>query len=489
MMDLATDGRREAIRLALAAAEVCWLVPAFLAVSRTADLHPALLVWLGFLVLYLAYSLIYRALVAAHLKLWLQQALLVLVLLLSIVLLLRFHVYAGAGLHGIEWLLAPIRHLADEMVTLPGAWIAILALVYLWLRGINLARRSLSVESVGFSFRLGILIFVGVALVASRSFNQDVSGFIVPFFFLGLVAVALARVEEVSQVPNSSHVGFSGFWIGSTVGAVGLLILVGSAVALFFYGGGLRQALHLLSPVWVVVQIVIAAIGVVLLALVQGLLDLFSIDLSLLGEGVREALQRLGSLANLGQPFVPAASPQARPAWLGVLQVVVMVGIPIVAVVIVVVVTWNRVRRGRRTGGDETHESLPTAGALANSLRAMLAAGRDRLGELAGLMDRFGLGARFLSAISIRRIYANLVRLATAAGYPRAETQTPYEYLRTLYKALPGSDADVAAITVAYVNAHYGNVPDNREDLQEIHDCWERVRARQAERLKSKTSL
>jgi hypothetical protein len=489
MIEFAIHSRREVIRSALAAAEVCWVAPVFLALSRTSDLRPLLLLWLSLLVVYLGFSYIYRALVEAHLPMWLQQTLSVLTLLASVVLILRFHAYTGTQWHGVNWLLEPFRQFGNEMTGLPGAWVDILTMVYFWVRGINLARRSLSVESVGFSFRLAILIFMGVALVVGGYVDQDVSEFIVPFFFFSLVSIALARIEEVSQIPNSSHVGYSGFWIGSTLGAVALLVLVGTAVALFFYGGGLRQVLHLLSPLWVVVQIVIAALGVLFLALLQLVFSLLSIDLGALGKGLEEALQRLGQLVSLGELFPPAQADSAtRPPFLAVLQAVTAIGLPLAAVLIVVLITWNRIRRARHKEEDEIHESLLTAGTLANHLRAMLAAGRDRLGDLASLVDRFGVGARFLSAISIRRIYANLVRLATEAGYPRAATQTPYEYLRILRRALPGSEADVVVITEAYVNAHYGKVPDSREGLQEIRDCWGRVRAREVERQKRSTS-
>ena len=130
---------------------------------------------------------------------------------------------------------------------------------------------------------------------------------------------------------------------------------------------------------------------------------------------------------------------------------------------------------------DESRESVLSAGAIRRSLQAALQAGRDRLSELAGLVSRYGVGSRFLSAITIRRIYANLVRLAADAGYPRGQSQTPYEYEYVLRQALPGSQADVALITEAYVSAHYGQVPDTREALQVIRDCWERVQERQAE--------
>jgi hypothetical protein len=486
-MGLIANGRREVMRVALAAAEVCWLTPIFLVFSRTLDVHHPFLLWLGLLVLYLGYSYFYRALVEVHLRLWLQQTLSVLALLLSILLVLRFHVLAGEQVHGLSWLWQPFLHLVDETTVMPIEWAAILIMVYLWVRGIHLARRSLSVQSVGFSFRAGVVILMLVAVVLSGPLKEDVSVFIVPFFFLALAAVALARVEEVAMAPNSSAVKFSGFWIGTTLGAVALLMVVSMAVALFFYGGGLEQILRWLYPVFVLVQIIIAGIGVLLLSLIQLLLSLFSIDLISLAEGLQRALQRLGQIADLGRlAGPPPAESTVRPPFLSILQTVVTVAIPVVAVLIVVLITWNRLRRAHHREGDEVHESLLTAGMLASSLRSLLGAGRDRLGELAGLVDRFGMGARFLSAISIRRIYANLVRLATGAGFPRGKTQTPYEYVRVLRKAFPDSEADVTVITEAYVNAHYGQVPDTHEGLQEIRDCWERVQAREVERQKKK---
>ena len=311
------------------------------------------------------------------------------------------------------------------------------------------------------------------------------AGFVVPFFFFALVAVALARVEEVSRLPRSGsgRAGFAGFWIGSTVGAVALLMLLGMVVAVFFYGGGLRQVLHWLSPLWLLVQILVAGVAVLILMLVELIVSLLHLDLSAISDALRQMLQNLGRLL-VNPTATPPPGSETRPAVLGVLQAVVTTAIPVVVILLVVLFTWSRVRRGRRQEGDESRESLLSAGTVARSLQAMLQAGLDRLGELADLVDRFGLGSRFLSAISIRRIYANLVRLATEAGYPRPSSQTPYEYLEALHQALPGTlqRADVALITEAYVNAHYGQVPDSREDLQRIRDCWERVRAREEER-------
>ena len=118
------------------------------------------------------------------------------------------------------------------------------------------------------------------------------------------------------------------------------------------------------------------------------------------------------------------------------------------------------------------------AGLPTNGLKDMLRAGRDRLEEMARAVDRLGLGSRLLSALSIRRIYINLVRVATRAGYPRVKAQTPYEYLDVIAGAWPDLRADLGIITDAYIQARYGQVPDTREDLDRIVACWERVRSR-----------
>jgi hypothetical protein len=93
-----------------------------------------------------------------------------------------------------------------------------------------------------------------------------------------------------------------------------------------------------------------------------------------------------------------------------------------------------------------------------------------------GLWRSFNL-RRWLAALSIRRIYARMMHEAGKRGFVRLSAQTPYDYLPRLMLAFPGVDPDVRLITDAYVAAHYGEVPDTREALDEIRRAWERVRA------------
>lgn len=479
------NGRRELLYVALTGAEVCLVACLFLGIAGAQ--HPPMLLWLGMLVLQLGFFYIYQALVEAYLSLRVQQGLLVAVLLLATGLLLRFHVYGSADLQGSDWLLEPFRFLTEETGVVPRGWLAVLALVYLWARGIHLARRSISLNSVGFSFRLGLVLLVLCAGAVGLFTGVDVSGFVVAFFIFGPLAVALARIEEVSRAPNSSLVGLRGFWVGWTVGGVALLVLVGVVIAALFTGGGLDQVMVWLSPIWLVLWGVFVGLGVLLLMLLEALFAFLAIDLSTLGLGLREVFQRLGEFLFLEPPPTPPVDTSTRPPFLAAMQVLLTIAVPALIVAIVVLITWYRIRKSRREGRDESRESMLSAGVLAQGLQAMLQAGRDRLGELVGMVGQFGLGSRFLSAVSIKRIYANLVRLATNAGYPRLESQTPNEYLETLHEALPSSEADLGLITGAYVEAHYGQVPDSQEELQRIRDAWERVRAEGIKRRKPET--
>ncbi|MBN1137386.1 MAG: DUF4129 domain-containing protein, partial [Anaerolineae bacterium] len=456
---------------ALAAAEICWAAPIFAALSQETLRHQPLLLWLGMLGLLLGFFYLYRALARADLPLPLQQGLLLLALLLSIVLVVRYHVYAGLTYRGAEWFGYIWGRLTSNTVFLSEI-LAILALIYLWARGIHLARRSISVASTGYSFRAGIVILIGAGLGLALLARREVTPFVVSYFFFALTAIALARIEETSRLPGGSQAQFSGYWVGWSVVAVALLMAVGMAVALFFYGGSLEQILGWLSPIFGLLLILVYRLALWLAGTVWWLLSLLPIDWGALrGVIYSLTLQLRTALADLEQP-----SGEASPALQRSFQLGGKVGLIAVLITLVLLLTWYRRRRARAAAGaDETHESLLSAGAVGRSLADLLQSGRQRLEEAAGRI----LGIQLLSAISIRRIYANLVRLATEQGYPRASAQTPYEYLVTLRQALPGSEAETALITNAYVNAHYGKLPDTPEELQQIRDAWDRVRDRQ----------
>ena len=134
-----------------------------------------------------------------------------------------------------------------------------------------------------------------------------------------------------------------------------------------------------------------------------------------------------------------------------------------------------RRRLDRQRRGEELRESIWSSASLADGVLNSLRDGWDRLRDMAGLVGQFGPGMRLYAAVSIRKIYANMTRLAEKQGFPRQPAQTPYEYLPALALAFPDRQAEATAITEAYVNVHYGEVPENLRELQRIRECWQQI--------------
>jgi hypothetical protein len=82
---------------------------------------------------------------------------------------------------------------------------------------------------------------------------------------------------------------------------------------------------------------------------------------------------------------------------------------------------------------------------------------------------------RLYAAVSIRKIYANMTRLAETQGFSRQPAQTPYEYLPALGLAFPDCQAEATVITEAYVRVHYGELPESIRELQRIQECWRQI--------------
>jgi hypothetical protein len=143
-----------------------------------------------------------------------------------------------------------------------------------------------------------------------------------------------------------------------------------------------------------------------------------------------------------------------------------------------------RRRLDRQRRGDEIRESLWSSADIAGGMVSSLRDGWDRLRDMAGLVGRFGPGMRLYAAVSIRKIYVNMARLAEREGFPRQPSQTPYEYLLALGLAFPDCQAEAAAITEAYVRVHYGEVPESVGELQRIREYWGQIREHGASNVK-----
>ena len=79
------------------------------------------------------------------------------------------------------------------------------------------------------------------------------------------------------------------------------------------------------------------------------------------------------------------------------------------------------------------------------------------------------------AAVSIIKIYQQMIQIGSEVGYPRDVAETPYEYLTTLIKLWPDHKQEVQLITRAYVKVRYGEFPETKEEFETIKSAWERV--------------
>jgi hypothetical protein len=139
------------------------------------------------------------------------------------------------------------------------------------------------------------------------------------------------------------------------------------------------------------------------------------------------------------------------------------------AIVLLVSLALGRmVRRLRRTTGDQ----VQSRGLLIDATQYGSSGIRQRV------FNRFALFRRWRTAASIRQLYRQMSIMAGDHGYPRSQSETPYEYLQTLYQAWPEDTDKVNRITEAYVRAHYGELPDDPSELGELAEAWKTLESR-----------
>ncbi len=88
------------------------------------------------------------------------------------------------------------------------------------------------------------------------------------------------------------------------------------------------------------------------------------------------------------------------------------------------------------------------------------------------MLQRLGFLTRWRTAASIRSIYQQMCQAAASVGYARSDTETPYEYLDTLAKVWPDDRPQSMLITEAYIRIRYGEIPETKDELEEIQEAW-----------------
>ena len=470
--------RHEALLAVILLMESCVAASWFLLLNRPGAMHGAGAALLGVAGLVALAYVVTRLLLASSLSIGRQRILVLCLLLLTIVLFTRLHAYARFALGNTAWLAAWVNDWRTILSGLTAGPVTLVVVLFCWWRGVLLAYRETTLASVAFGFRLSVVLMAVVGLLWPADAGAGRLGLVFLFFLFAVLTLALARVDELGGRLGGPDQPFGPVWGAIVAGSALLVVGAGWVLARIYSPAGFSRLIEWLWPALQIVGSALKAVGRVILRVLMPILEaLFAFLIGLLrslGLGSQEV--PITEFPNVTPTPMPAPIESAGGfPWLEVLRwsaILIFVGLGIAAVVF----SLRRLNARRRPGLADGQRSV-LSGAWMEDLLDNLRAGAAQVADALGLLDRFGLGKRLYAAVSIRFIYANLVRLAAARGFPRPPALTPYEFLPTLRRAFAGAEPDVERITEAYVAVHYGEAPASRHELQEIRRCWERAQA------------
>ena len=476
--------RREMLHLGLATMEVCWLLPWLSMLTGDAS-HTAQHIWFAALLATLLLALyVTRALSRASIPLNLQRVLTPVIALASSLTMVRTIEYSNHSVGNLSWLNQFGREVGNILQHIPLSLIIFFVGLYLWWRGISLAQRKLDAASVGFSFRLGIVAFLWLYLVAVFGLQVDATLYVLAHFFVSFVALGLARIEGLSNTRKSIVSPFRASWLGLLSGSALVICTLGLLATKLLSLQNIATVLAQLHPLVLLLKTITRPLLLALAWLLELILNLV---IRVLGPAwASQDLTALDQYAEQLRAFQHIR--QTHPS--GTLSMIFyviqwgVVGSIAVGTLLLLALSINRRWRALQAGRTGEHASAWEGKGAGREIRNTLDARLHKLRE-ALLSQLARWRAAQYSLTSVRRIYASLVRLATAAGCPRPESETPYEYAAALRKTFPGSTAEIVLITDAYVRAHYGEISFHPEYVQRVRDAWLTFRARQEQRTQS----
>lgn len=448
--------RRELRYALLAANESCWVyaVFMFLAVMFVVNAPSPLAIFAGYWIALFAG----RKLPLMHGRWQVLQSAAIGIALVTLLVIVRLQVYPQYGLLDLSWLVRYAADLLSFTHTFSSAALTTLAVIYVFVRGLGFGQRPLTLWFIGFQFRLGIVVFFGTLVLAAFVHKLDISTWIFVYFFLSLMAIALARMDELgSRLPMGPR------WVVTLLAAGSLVIFLSLGVLQVLTLQALNEIVGLFAPLGPVLEALIF-----LFAIPFGYLAAWLV--ALLGPLFKNLSQLGQVLGNLVPPGANDALKQAQQntALIDMLAPLLKTLFVVAIVVGIGVMLARALNRRMKVIEDETfvRESIGNEEDAERVLseRRKKQAPHRRAGDMA--------------AESIRRVYAALVARAAEAGLPRRTAETPYEFLPRLEQAFPEETEQVQAITEAYIAVHYGEFQAPQSEVQRVRTAWEQVKKR-----------
>lgn len=367
--------------------------------------------------------------------------------------------------------------------------------VFLLWRGISVGRESPAFDYVYRKFLGGLVALVALVVVwgtmsgsiAIRQVLSNAGVYVVAFFAVGLLALALANLQAIQEQMRrhqEAPAWFQRRWLSLVVGLVLVIVAASLGLASAF---SMDMAALLLRPLQVLADWL-------LIAFIYGV----AYPLGFVVAGLIYFLRFLIGLIRREQPPQPFQLPDFSDLRLAAEgqghglrpEVVLALKLGLVALVVGLVLyllarAIFRYWKGKpEEDVEEVSESLWSGEAFKNDLRSLLAwlfhwfKGRKHaLAVPVAPPAAIAEGVAPDRLFSVRELYQGLLWEGRRSGLPRHGSETPYEYGGKLRERVGPGASDLHAITEAYVMERYGDSPVAGEALAQLNRLWRRLRS------------
>ena len=442
--------------------EVSWITPWYRSVLEVSFVAPPQKAFIVLGLIMASAYLLTRTMDALRVRSTIRQVLLALLFILSVV--------------GATSLLLDLQRssLLTGLIALdPGTVLVTLAAMWLWWRGISLARSLISPSTAWGRFSFGTLMLAIYLLLILRVTGVPISlAYFLLFLTSGMLALVTSRIAFINLYHGNVKTPFTRAWLATiSVTVAGIVIISGLIASLLTgqYSYVMEEMTILLRWAVVVVLFIFSLPWLLLTYLLLPLIDM-----------LRQALPPPAPTPTPTAIAELLVTPQAqtlasRPAETFTIppQVITLIfwGL-VLTLVIGFFVRARKLSLRTRRPALEQPESLLDREELLDELGKNA---RKQLDQLAGFTRRLRPKARLRAAAFVRQVYAELMELVAELQNPRPEGMTPLEFLPALNEIFTARRDDLELITQAYIRVRYGELPETQGEVDAIRDAWQRV--------------
>lgn len=389
----------------------------------------------------------------------------------ALILFTRFVVNMDNTLNLWHLVVDPLLNLSHQPILQSQLW-QMLFLVVLLQRGITLATSNANAWRAVRSFQVGMILFFFFGFTTTwENFAMNLIPFLLYLLF-AITALTTSRLATLSNQPVYKFSGFTKSWFAWILALTITLIFVGISIGWITGVGYIAITEWLLRVAYGLGISVVVLLFSPLIALIGLLLPWLNKMLAFIN-GKQFGLEQLEFIQSLNNPD-PVKAARVNAAMNQIITIILLA-----ALVLMIIILLAKAKR------------------RANTIRKLVI--DDQVSTTNGrkkphftgfapdfFRTRFNQARHWLASARIRRVYQELMDYCRKMDSPRLPAFTPHEFLPELIKLFPEQETEVALLTDVYQRVRYGELPETLEELENIIQAWERVKAYARQQVKER---